>query len=850
MGGIVDAIVGAVTGIIDAVVDLVEAVVDLVVDIVEAVVDLIASLLGFEDQVVTLFEVHNQPLFSDAQKDQTSLTTIILESMLQDIGITENVLYYATQRNLKTDLGKLVQYIDDGNYIEDFADIESFIFYVNSDEIYDVLVSIENAPVTVTSERLFALTIYEWVSYWLATNKGMSYDTFTWDETIDGAVRTLTVNAGLAEYNDATNDYTVVAQYDDVDPVTGDPIVVDYPITVDSKPTGLHYIVRYYVDSDPTTTKFFIYKVGDGLYTDLDNPNTSIDIDADAIKAIPPIPLRVNNTNYTSRPQDEVDKIEGIGKFIGLEIPDVLDGVMSDPNVVGQEDKVDHVYLNFGIRLADTTHPAKKYMYNVCQNLFPSQAVTQAIYNNAVDGSDKPQNNIIITANEYKYLFQWSYITYHNYTVAEIDADPNSDINGYYYSDLSKFDANGDLKVVYYVSSRQGTYNVQYIAKSVDDIDAFIAGTLPSEVNYNSSAAGWIQSTTKFRWTNGIIYEADGTTVYRDDYIRPTLVYEKVGSNLKLVNSVPESVTVNQEISYYRCAADGMTGYTIKAPIGAFRVVDAATGEFKMVKFNLANENDLMFPLLFDKIEGLSQAEVTQIFTAAAHVSMYVAHVEVIEVSFWQKLLAVVIFVIIIYFAWQFATEFMAAYEAGTTTAFLQTTVQNLAANFAKQMIIRYVAQEVAGDNPVLAALIMVGGQFVDFGFGDTLELSKLGASDYAQLFAFGADGMSNVYLKRVDEGYQDLQLEQEAAEKRRQELTDQLTNARQLLGPAYSNPAFENVGLYTIETAWTTDLNPQLPEFYLSSSTNLKFEALGSSLDAGLIYDQIFNLEDRLYAA
>jgi hypothetical protein len=288
-----------------------------------------------------------------------------------------------------------------------------------------------------------------------------------------------------------------------------------------------------------------------------------------------------------------------------------------------------------------------------------------------------------------------------------------------------------------------------------------------------------------------------------------------------------------------------MTGYTIKAPIGAFRVVDAATGEFKMVKFNLANENDLMFPLLFDKVEGLSQAEVTQVFTAAAHVSMYVAHVEVIEVSFWTKLLVVIVFIIIIYFAWQFATEFMAAVEAGTTAAFIEAAI----ADMAKQMIIRYIAQEIAGDNAVLAALLMVGGQFVDFGFGTTMDPSALGGSDYATLFAVGADGMSNVYLKQVDQGYQDLAAEQEAAETRRRELTDQLTNARKLLGPAYSNPAYENFGLYTIETAWTTELTPQFPESYLETNANIRYEMPYLQMESNLVFDHIFNFEERLYA-
>jgi hypothetical protein len=146
--------------------------------------------------------------------------------------------------------------------------------------------------------------------------------------------------------------------------------------------------------------------------------------------------------------------------------------------------------------------------------------------------------------------------------------------------------------------------------------------------------------------------------------------------------------------------------------------------------------------------------------------------------------------------------------------------------------------------------LLMVGGQFVDFGFGTTMDPSALSGSDYATLFAVGADGMSSVYLSRVDEGYQDLAAEQEAAETRRRELTDQLTNARKLLGPAYSNPAYENVGLYTIETAWTTELTPKYPEHYLEMNSNIRYEMPYLQLESGLVLDHIYNFDEQLYAA
>ena len=73
-----------------------------------------------------------------------------------------------------------------------------------------------------------------------------------------------------------------------------------------------------------------------------------------------------------------------------------------------------------------------------------------------------------------------------------------------------------------------------------------------------------------------------------------------------------------------------MEAYTIVAPIAALKVIDGDSGHFRMVKFNLGNKGDLMVPFIHTFIKDLSNQKVSVLFLAGAHVSIYIAHYEVI----------------------------------------------------------------------------------------------------------------------------------------------------------------------------------------------------------------------------
>jgi hypothetical protein len=131
-----------------------------------------------------------------------------------------------------------------------------------------------------------------------------------------------------------------------------------------------------------------------------------------------------------------------------------------------------------------------------------------------------------------------------------------------------------------------------------------------------------------------------------------------------------------------------------------------------------------MVPLIHNFIKDLSNTQVSKLFLAGAHASIYVAHYEVIVhegMSFLQALVMVVIIVVIVYYAYPMLKtgfgKMMAVFAdmAATSTltgalsimmgAFIES-IPNMLLKMAAQYIIQVIITEVAGDNPELAAIL------------------------------------------------------------------------------------------------------------------------------------------------
>jgi len=772
---------GFIANIIGAIVDVIVAVVEIVVQIVEVIIELIMTLLGFKEttQVIEYFEVYNLPLFNDVD-NLNPLSELVKETVLGNQDIAQELVYSATFREYKGDIQNFMDYIEDGNYIEGFPDIESYITYPDYDELTAVLLTLEGVPCTIEHAYTRALKQTDWIEYWLQENKGYSFEDKTvleivnefttagsgTDTVVTGGTSpnlTITINdyVGVADnltgnmalpidlativYNSGPDNYSVDV-FDTTDTYT------TLPYTIPSKPLGLHYVTSYYLDSAPLVTYSFIYLVGTGTYPDLDNPVNQINIDATVLKAIPAIPLRLNNVDYTSRPADEVIKIDELGDLVSLDLEELLDAIKNDPQAPEAGD-LDHVYVNFGVRLWDTTQVGMSYLYNMCENLFPAQGVTKGIYDASPPGDDKPQNNIIITTDDYKYLFQWSYLSYEFTPLEDIDADSGSEENGYYYSDLSKFDSDGILRYNYYVSSGKGTYNVGYQADDLAEVQAFLDGSgVPNSGTTTTEAANWLQVTTRMAYNNPspVLEDADGT-VSELVFLTGDLVYENNGSGvLRHVEQASEETTAGQSITYYHVTPEGLEAYTMTAPIGSLRVVDGESGKFKMVKFNLGNRDDLMAPFIHNFIADLPNKEVTQLFLVGAHASMYIAHYEVIvqRPSLFAAIVAIIIIVIIIVIAWYFPPAWSGAgsilpgvvYTAGHIAAPAMiawgATALNILVQVAVSQLVKLAITAVFGDSPVGQLLGAIAGMAVGSAFGYS-SISGSFTVDFSHITAF-----------------------------------------------------------------------------------------------------------------
>jgi hypothetical protein len=757
-----------VASILSAVVDVIVGIVEAVVQVVEMIVQLIMVLLGYDGgstQIVEYYEVHNIPLFDDPDNKNPLLNSLI-RSIVNDQDIASNLIYHTAFRSLKGNVKDFMDFIDNGNYFENFPTVESYILTIDYTELTAALNTLNGVPCTPEGSYLRALSKKDWVQYWLQENKeynvgtntmGVDYSTTStsaatpasdtvqvtastnhFDIDITSEMTTSDevfaderwqVNLNTIVYNAVPDTYTV--QVYNTANVGGITRTLSY--TVPSKPTQLHYVSFYYRNSAPSRQYLFIYKVGEGTYSDLDTIEDPIDQDGTTIEALPAVPLRLANSNYTTFGATKKNQIEDLLDKIHLDAETMLDTILNESGTSPGD--LDHVYVNFGVRMWDTSQAGMSYLFTMFENLYPSQGVTQGTYNNAPAGDDKPQNNILITTDDNKLAFQWSYITYEHTSLTDINANSGSVENGIYYSDMSKFGDDNLLKHNYYVSSGKGTYNVGYKADDLSEVQDFLDGNgVTNPGTTSGEATNWLQVTERLSYNNPTpnLLESDNSAATLK-YLTPDLVYENNGSGvLRLVQQASPETTIGQSMTYYCVKPSGLDAYTVAAPIASVRVVDGASGKFKVVKFNLGNKTDLMLPFIHNFIKDLSNTQVSKLFLAGAHASIYIAHYEKIVqegMSFLMALVMIIIIIVIIYFTFTFdggttgtnlIVAMMGAGSVSAAATIFFAALPGLLIDMVVQMAIQMIITEIAGDNSELAMILnlvaMVGVAAVSYG--------------------------------------------------------------------------------------------------------------------------------------
>jgi hypothetical protein len=392
-------------------------------------------------------------------------------------------------------------------------------------------------------------------------------------------------------------------------------------------------------------------------------------------------------------------------------------------------------------------------------------------------------------------------------------------------------------------------YKVQYQADNSSEVSLFLSGNgVDAPGTPTTEGTGKLQVTTRIAYS-GTIYDSTGVDSGQT-ILKPDLVYEN-NSGLRIVLSVNEETTHSQEIIYYEIVANGLNEYKVRAPIAALNVIDAESGKFKLVKFNLANPDDLMLPFFYGALPDVSLNNLSSMWLASAHVSTYIARYEVIESNgggFLKLLIMIVIIVVIMIYtghvnpsSWGTITavepaigtslttnaagqtiaknavgSFISAGEVaytttssfGVVTEFLvgssgvvgagsvawTSTIMNFATSFATNQLISYAIQAVAKDiSPELAAVLGAFLQF-QFGMGKGIDFSKaLSIEDSLRITTIVVDLYSGLETIKLNDKF-------EAEELIRQNFTTQIDTAYGDISKIYGEiEEFLNLGDHMI---------------------------------------------------
>jgi hypothetical protein len=879
---VIDIIVDVVSAVVDLVVNVIDAVIDLAAGILG---------FNSDDQDIEQFQVLNQPLFDDPDRsalaeiilnsirnEEDIAANILYAEVFQNgkkklrdfVNFIENDNYFEDFPTVQAhvvvidydelddvlttlystpitiDVAKLgtlfvpnwIKYhlqvnhtsLFNTNNTEHFEDYDSITNVLTESEQYGVLEEIDYFYIDISIYDAVYQSSNDRYKLYRSATRIQKTHTVIDEQITDPPTNThyvLTIRSGITMVSEDSN-RSYASNAHELNLLGTDSTTVEVTsFTIPPKPTGLHYVASFHKDSAPTIPLLFVYKVGDGTYTDLDEPNQDFGGEGSgALDILPAIPLRINNTNFNATATTKSGQITTLTDKIGLNAPDLISSVMEDVAAAGisdYENKVDHVFLNFGVRLWDTSQIGINYLFRFVSTLYPGQGVTQGIYDAAAD--DKPYNNVLVEGTDYKYVFQFAYITFIHYSLSEIDADSNSAINGIYYSDLSRFisgaPGNDDLINTYYISSGVGGYNVGYFCSTTTELNQFLAGTLTQESSYSSEAANWMQPVYRLTFT-GTLKNADDST-NSDGVVKPSLVYEKINSTtLRLINKAAEETTANQEITYYQAVSNGLNAYTLKAPKCILRVVDGETGKFKMVVFNLAETNDLMIPFSHHLVKTLPTSHVTSLLMSSAHISLYVAHYEVIELPWWAKLLKIVGVLL-----------FVMAIVTGQfgIAQFITHVIKHVVINAIIKEIIIGLIDEVS---PEVALLLIAAYVYISQGKADLSVFTNL-----VNFLGQTANLMGDVletYAYEKEEDLRDEQAKQDVINERKMDPLNEIYEA------LFQDK--DGVSLDHTRSGRTVFINAMMPSQYISNSVT-DFNLIGfGDFNFDMKYNQIYEPE------
>ncbi len=365
----------------------------------------------------------------------------------------------------------------------------------------------------------------------------------------------------------------------------------------------------------------------------------------------PPIPIRSGNQNYYAK-YDEAKQhdIERLAKLFEIRADMLVDDIMEHEDIIGEEDKIDDIYINFGTRIHDNKKASCRYLYLFCQHVLGM--ANQAGYGfsdncegesggvfyglGATTESGINCNVISVRSEGYYYEFGFTNVTAGVAHLSEILGDEN-------------------LREQY--EDRQKTTKAWYLSSSVGD---------------GSAGEGYEQPDSA------------------EEYYETILAGE---------------ATSEHNIVFYECLPSGaISTLTIYGFTGRMKVTDQDTGESKFVQLNPEDPNSILVPYIPAIGEVLTNHELADCFLSGLVVTILVADITTKSMPWW---LAVVTIVMTVVIAWTGYGGALAAAAGDAILAIVAVTlVGYILGNLMTGIVSKYGAAwgAVAA---VLAAIVM-----------------------------------------------------------------------------------------------------------------------------------------------
>lgn len=766
--------------------------------------------------VVEYYNVTHIPLIPDTSNEAAS--DVVYRAVTESKDIVDELLYEAIFQNPRTAVNTFNRRLTTTSLLTP-PTYKLALAQMHPDAIKKHLFDTHGIDAYIDDFYLGTIEPIDWINYFLWQYARMDLVTYLIAHS-DSRIKDWTANV---------NDYTVNQDGTFTITVSKDGVTETFPYDIPALPENEHYVVFYHKVDAPSEIGIFIYDAIEGLIHDLNsviNQDDAVNFDR---YVFPFIPLRLNNKafkDFDTALKNEIDYVLAPLQLDANDIAEnVLEEVLTNSEVTTNE--LDHIFLNFGINMWNTDQVSLKYLFNFASECYRTHIVNIAKYGEQYEGN-KTYNDILFTGSHYEYNFQFNYVVRDFISLAEINNNPGSDAYNTYYSNQGYFE-DGQLKEEYYTSSGAGSFPTGYIAYTADDVDAYLAGNgVPNPGDVDPAYADYLHILGDFNYT-GEVFSPD--YVYRND-------------NGSLIKETPSDAAADTtEITYYLISEEGLYSYTIAKPVAGFKVVDGATGHYKIVYNTLANRENILVPLILDKDPAgnttiaITSADLRQLLLRSINVGIYIADWHTVKVKsggFFSSFFSVVLVV---------ASFFIpglgglgSLLSQGFTAAAVASFVQSVIINFVVQQIITYVAKEIS---PELALVLSV----VWAGYNSGIDFSKpqfgLDLQDITKLFADISDAIGRITTITVDKDLTEL------AKDKREFLNahnDQMDALRELQESLLRDTDGSALSLLTQQTRGF--ISPLDPEYYYATTIEYKHDLqyidYANSTKIDLIYSYV----------